>query len=117
MPSSKRGDCNYVIQIQETETKNPYWKNLHNNSENLDQMKFVGNLSILGSMYHEDHLLAYTCRQLKNAGKSHSTWFWNNVINVKLNERCQPAMIYHIIDIKIHLGVDNLNEFINNISF
>ena len=59
----------------------------------------------------------YKCRHSKNAGKIHSTWFWNNVINVKLNERSQPVKIYHIIDIKELLGVDNLDEFINNTSF
>ena len=51
-------------------------------------------------MCHENHRIAYKCRQLKNAGKIHSAWFWNNVINVKLNERSQPAKIYHIIDIE-----------------
>ena len=68
-------------------------------------------------MCHENHQLAYKCRQLKNAGKIHSTWFRNNVINVKLNERSQPVKIYHIIDIKKLLGVDNLDEFISNTSF
>ena len=41
----------------------------------------------------------------------------NNVINVKLNERSQHAKIYHIIDIKNLLGVDNLDNFISNTSF
>ena len=67
-------------------------------------------------MCHENHKLAYKCRQLKNAGKIHSTWFWNNVINVKLDERSQAVKIYNIIDIK-KLGVDNLDEFVNNTSF
>ena len=75
-------------------------KNLRNKSENLSQLKFTGKLFISESMCHENHQLAYKCRQLKNAGKIHSTWFWNNVINVKLNERSQPAKIYHIIDIE-----------------
>ena len=92
-------------------------KNLRNKSENLSQLKFAGKLFISESMCHENHQLAYKCRQLKNAGKIHSTWFWNNVINVKLNERSQPAKIYHIIDIEKLLGVDNLDEFINNASF
>ena len=65
-------------------------------------------------MCHENHQLAYTCGQLKNVGKSHSRWFWNNVINVKRNERSQPAKIYHIVDIEKLLGVDNLEDFINN---
>ena len=81
-------------------------KNLRNKSENLSQLKFAGKLFISESMCHENHQLAYKCRQLKNAGKIHSTWFWNNVINVKLNERSQPAKIYHMIDIEKLLGVE-----------
>ena len=86
-------------------------KNLHNKTENLSQLKFAGKLFISESMCHENHQLAYKCRQLKNAGKIHSKWFWNNVTNVK------TAKIYHIIDIEKLLSVDNLDEFINNISF
>ena len=37
--------------------------------------------------------LVYTFRQLKNAGRIHSTWFLSNVINVKLNERNQPSLL------------------------
>ena len=68
-------------------------------------------------MYHENHQLANKSRQLKNIGKIHFTWFWNNVINVKLNERSQRAKIYHIIDIEKLLGVDNVDKFISNTSF
>ena len=92
-------------------------KNLRNKSENLSQLKFAGKLFISESMCHENLLLVYKCRQLKNAGKIHSAWFWNNVINVKLYERSQPAKIYHITDIEKLLGIDNLDEFINNTSF
>ena len=74
-------------------------KNFCNKSENLSQLKFAVKLIILESMCYENHQLAYKCRQLKNVGKTHSKWFWNNVINAKLNERSQPAKIYHI-DIK-----------------
>ena len=88
-------------------------KNLCNKSENLSQLKFAGKLFISESMCHENHQLAYKCRQLKNAGKIHPMWFWNNVIN----ERSQPAKIYHIIDTEKLFGVDNLDKFINNTSF
>ena len=67
-------------------------------------------------MGHENHQLPYKCRQLKNAGKIHSTWFWNNSVNVKL-EGSQPTKIHHVIDIEKLLGVDNLDEFISNTSF
>lgn len=64
-------------------------------------------------MCHENHQLAYKYKQLKNAGKNNSTWFRNNFVNVK----SQPVNIYQIIDIEKLLGADNLDEFINNISF
>ena len=43
-------------------------KNLQNNSEKL----FVDKLFISENMYHENHQLAYKCKQLKNAGKIYS---------------------------------------------
>ena len=93
------------------------WKNLRNKSEGLHQLKFSGKLFISESMCHENHQLAYKCRQLKNAGKIHSTWFWNNAVNVKLSERSNPVKIFHIIDIEKLFGIDNLDDFISNTSF
>ena len=92
-------------------------KNLRNKSEDLRQLKFSGKLFISESMCHENHQLAYKCRQLKNAGKIHSTWFWNNAVNIKLSERSNPVKIFHIIDIEKLLGIDNLDDFISNTSF
>ena len=37
-------------------------------------------------MSHENQQLAYKCRQLKSARKIHSTWFFNNVVNIRLTE-------------------------------
>ena len=68
-------------------------KNLRNNSENLSQLMFPGKLFSSGSICYENHQLAYKCRQLENPGKIHSAWFWNNVINVKLNEINQPVFV------------------------
>ena len=92
-------------------------ENLRNKSEDLRQLKFSGKLFISESMCHENHQLAYKCRQLKNAGKIHSTWFWNNAVNVRLTERSNPAKIFHIIDIEKLFGIDNLVDFISNTSF
>ena len=92
-------------------------KNLRNKSEDLHQLRCSGKLFISESMCHENHQLAYKCRQLKNAGKIHSTWFWNNAVNIKLSERSNPVKIFHIIDIEKLLGIDNLDDFINNTSF
>ena len=58
-------------------------KNLRNKSDVLTQIDFSGRLFVSESMCQENHQLSYKCRQLKNAGKVHSTWFWNNSVNVK----------------------------------
>ena len=92
-------------------------KNLHNKSDLLNQLNFSGRLFVSESMCHENHQLSYKCRQLKNALKIHSTWFWNNSVNVKLDERSQYIKIHHVINTEKRLGVDNLEEFINNTSF
>ena len=92
-------------------------KTLRNKSEDLRQLRFSGKLFISDSMCHENHQLAYKCRQLKDAGKIHSTWFWNNAVNVKLGERSNPVKIFHIVDIEKLLGIDNLDNFIISNSF
>ena len=92
-------------------------KNLRNKSDVLTQLNFSGRVFISESMCHENHQLSYKCRQLKNTAKIHSTRFCNNSVNVKLNERSQPTKFRHFIDIEKLLGVDSLDEFINNTSF
>ena len=92
-------------------------KDPQNKSEDLRQLRFSGKLFISESMCHENHQLAYKCRQLKNAGKIHSTWFWNNAVNVEISEKSNPVKAFHIIDIEKILGIDNLDDFINNTSF
>ena len=92
-------------------------KNLRNKSEDLRQLKVSGKLFISESMCHENHQLVYKSHQLKNAGKIHSTWFWNNAVNVKLSERINPVKIFHITDIEKLFGIDNLDEFISSTSF
>ena len=83
----------------------------------LTQLNFSGRLFVSESICHKNHQLSHNCRQLKNTGKIHSNWIWNNSINVKLNERSQPTKIHHVIDIEKLLGVDNLDKFINDTSF
>ena len=75
-------------------------KNLRNKSDVLTQLKFSCRLFVSESMCHENHQLADKCRQLKIAGKIHSTWFGNNFVNVKLDERSQPVQIHHNSDIE-----------------
>ena len=75
-------------------------KNLRHYSEDLLQLKFSGKFFISESMCHENHQLAYKCRQLKNAGKIHSTWFWNNAVNVKLSERRSLSKFFILLTLK-----------------
>ena len=68
-------------------------------------------------MSHENQQLAYKCWQLKSARKIHSTWFFNNVVNPKLTEHGRIYKIFHTTDIENLLETDNLEEYINNVSF
>ena len=92
-------------------------KTLQNKSFHLTQLKFSGKLFVNESMCHENHQLAYKCRQLKSARKIHSTWFYNNTFHIKLVENGPIHKIFHPTDIEKVLGVDNLDEYINNVSF
>ena len=92
-------------------------KNLGNKSQELSNLKFSGRLFVSESMSHENQQLAYKCRQLKSARKIHSTWFFNNVVNLKLTEHGRIYKIFHVTDIENLLEIHNLEEYINNVSF
>ena len=68
-------------------------------------------------MCHENHQLTYKYRQLKSARKIHSTWFYNSTLHIKLVENGPIHKIFHPTDIEKVLGVDDLDECINNVSF
>ena len=93
------------------------YKTLQNKSLHLTKLKFSVKLFVNESMCHENHQLAYQCRQLKSAHKIHSTWFYNSTLHIKLVENGPIHKIFHPTDIEKVLGVDNLDEYINNVSF
>ena len=64
-------------------------------------------------MFFENHQLAYKCKKLKILGKIHSTWFYNNAVNIKLTENGRIHKIFHIIDTEKLLDIDNLDELLN----
>ena len=92
-------------------------KNLGNKSQELRNLKFSGRLFVNESMSYENQQLAYKCRQLKSARKIHSTWFFNNVVNLKLSDHGRIHKKFHVTDIENLLEIDNLEYYINNISF
>ena len=92
-------------------------KNLGTKSQELSNLKFSGRLFVSKSMSLENQRLTYKCRQLKSARKIHSTWFFNNAVNVKLTEHGRIHKIFYVTDIENLLETDNLEEYINNASF
>ena len=92
-------------------------KTLQNRSLDLTQLKFSGKLFVNDRMCHENHQLAYKCRQLKSARKIHSTWFYNSSLLTKFVENGPIHKIFHPTDIQKVLGGDNLDEYTNNVSF
>ena len=97
---------------QKVMTLLPRWLPPMEKSLELSRLKFLGKLFVSESMCFENHQLAYKCRKLKNLGKIHSTWFYNNVVNIKLTENGRIYRIFHIIDIEKLLDIDNLNELL-----
>ena len=92
-------------------------KNLGTKSQELTNLKFSVRLFVDESMSHENQQLAYKCRQLQSARKMHSTWLFNNVVNIKLTEHGRIHKILHVTDIENLLEIDNMEEYINNASF
>ena len=92
-------------------------KNLGNKSQELCNLKFSGRLFVNKSMSYENQQLAYKCWQLKSARKIHSTWFFNNVVNLKLSEHGRIRKIFRVTDIENLLEIDNLEDYINGVSF
>ena len=90
-------------------------KNLGNKSQELINFKFSRRLFVSESMSHENQQLLYKWRQLKIAMKVHSTWFFNNVVSLKLTEHGRIHKIFHITDIENVLEIDNLKGYINNV--
>ena len=92
-------------------------KTLQNKRLDLTQLKFSGKLFVNESMCHENDQLAYKCRHLKSARKIHSTWFYNSTLHIKLVENGPINKIFDPTDIEKVSGLDNLDEYIKNVSF
>ena len=91
-------------------------KNLGNKSQELSNLTFFGRLFVSESMSHENQQLAYKCRKLKSTRKIHTTWFYNNVVNLTLTEHRRIHKIFNVTDIENLLEINNLEEYINNVS-
>ena len=76
----------------------------------LKELHFEESLYLSDSMCTENHNLLYKCCQLKNAKWIHASWFFNNVINVRLMDKGPIFKIFHESDLGELLctNVDNL---------
>ena len=92
-------------------------KVLQQKSLELSQLTFSGKLLIRESMCYENQQLTYKRRQLKNSEKIHLTCFWNNAVNITVNPNGEIPRIFYTTGIEKLLGIENLENFINNTSF
>ena len=87
-------------------------KTMKNKSKELNKLKFSNNLYISESMCAGNHSLFFNCRKLKKARKIFNTWFFNNAINVQLNQNGEIHKVFHTEDLAALLKVDDLDSFL-----
>ena len=89
-------------------------KIMKNKSKELNELKFSNNLYISESMCAGNHSLFFKCRKLKKARKIFNTWFFNNAINVQLNQSGEIHKVFHTEDLAALLK-DDLDSFLMNL--
>ena len=88
---------------------------MKNKSKELNDLKFSNNLYISESMCAGNHSLFFKCRKLKKARKIFNTWFFNNAINVQLNQNGEIHKVFHTEDLAALLKVNDLDSFLMNL--
>ena len=109
---------NVIIKFKSRKLKYRVIKNrkiMKNKSKELNDLKFSNNLYISESMCAGNHSLFFKCRKLKKARKIFNTWFFNNAINVQLNQNGEIHKVFHTEDLAVLLKVDDLDSFLMNL--
>ena len=88
---------------------------MKNKSEELNELKFSNNFYISESMCAGNHSLIFKCRKLKKARKIFNTWFFNNAVNVQLNQSGEIQNVFHTEYLAALLKVDELDSFLMNL--
>ena len=88
-------------------------KNLKEKTEELKNLG-LGKIYINESQSIENNRLSFKCRQLVKIKELHSTWFYNQVINVRVRETSRSTKIFHINDLDDLLGYD-VDECLNKL--
>ena len=87
---------------------------MKNKSKELSKLKFSNNLYISESMCAGNHFLTFKYRKLKKARKIFNTWFFNNTINIRLNQSGGIHKVFHPEDLAALLKVDDVDSFLMN---
>ena len=88
---------------------------MKNKSKELSELKFSNNLYISEGMCAGNHSLFFNFLNLKEARKIFNTWFFNNAINVQLNQNGEIHKVFHTEDLAALLKVDDLDSFLMNL--
>ena len=86
---------------------------LKSKTAELRALQFGQLLFINDSMCFENQVLFYKCRKLKNLGRLSAVWFFNNTLNVKIEENDPISNIYNLSDLEKLLKFDNIEELIH----
>ena len=88
---------------------------MKNKSKELKELMFSDNLYISEGICAGSHCLFFMCRKLKKARKIFNTWFFNNAINVQLNQNGEIHKVFHTEDLAALLKVNDLDSFLMNL--
>ena len=88
---------------------------MKNKSKELNKLKFSDNLNISESMCAGNHSLLFKCCELKKARKIFNTSFFNNAINVQLNQSGEIHKVFHTEDLAARLKINDLDSFLMNL--
>ena len=90
-------------------------KIMKSKSKEFNKLKLSNNLYISERMCAGNHGLFFKCQKLKKARKIFNTWFFNNAINVQLNQSGKTHKVFHTEDLAALLKVDDLDSFLINL--
>ena len=87
---------------------------MKNKSKELSKLNFSNNLCISESMCAGNHFLTFKYWKLKKVRKIFNTWFFNNTINIQLNQSGEIHKVFHPEDLAALLKVDDVDSFLMN---
>ena len=113
-----KGNRAIVKFISRKDRDNIYAKRmiLKEKSKELKSLGFNDGLYICESLSNANKNLFYKCRTLKKSSIVDSTWFFNNVINIRLTPSSRIVKIFHNSDIEKLIKVDNIDDYLSNLN-